>query len=321
MLTKQSLINTHNLISASNITVVSSVDNEISYNLARGLSCLYFENTQYCSPKTIDEIADIIKNLSVQYELENRSKIELLVLNLYQISNEFDYENFSKKILELNELSKSSNFKTLVLFTIKDISMLAKVRSYSMLAKVYSNFETEQKILFLSMCDEPISLTVETGVHKGKIIFYELDNDVELLKENKIRKLKHPYQVESKFLMGEIIFYYPSGRIKETIDLNNENIARVAGMKMKCHLKNNTEEIGFADVFRLHDEIGFDEKVHDYIYLWTYDYLDEETHELINENYSETNKKIIIDDIVGIEAILFSNPRWGCRWTNKFTVI
>ena len=318
MLKKQSLINTFNLINSVNVSVISSYNNEISYNLARGLSCLCFANVQYYSPKTVDEIADTIKNLSVQYELENRSKIELLVLNLYQISNEFDYENFSKKILELNELSKKGNFKTLALFT-KDISRLAMACSYSMLAKVYSNFETEQKILFMSMYEDPINLTVETGVHKGKIIFYELDNDVELLKENKIRKLKQPYQMESEFLTGEIIFYYPSGRIKETIDLNNENIAGVAGMKIKCHLKNNTEEIGFADVFRLHDEVGFDEKVHDYIYLWTYDYLDEETHELIKEDYSRTHKKIIIDDIVGIEAILFSNPRWGCILTNKFT--
>ncbi len=52
--------------------------------------------------------------------------------------------------------------------------------------------------------------------------------------------------------------------------------------------------------------------------------LNENTHKLIRndlEKYNKTYKKIIIKNITSIDAILYSNPRWGGRLTNKFEFI
>ncbi len=58
-------------------------------------------------------------------------------------------------------------------------------------------------------------------------------------------------------------------------------------MKVKCILKNQKEIIGFADPLRLSDNT-FDNSVHDYIYINTYKYLNEENNKLENE---DINKK------------------------------
>lgn len=179
MLTKQSLTNTFNLINSANISVVSSTDNGIGYKLALSLDCVYFENVQYYPPKTIDEIIDTTRQLLNQFECENHCRIELLILNFYQISNNFELENLNKILLELNKLSIAKNFKAIVLFTGENTSLLAKA---------YSNFTPAKKnqILMLTMsAEQPIKITVETGKHKGESIFYEFDNEVELLSESK----------------------------------------------------------------------------------------------------------------------------------------
>ena len=173
MLTKQSLSKTFNLINNSNITVISCTDNQVSYKLAVSLCSVYFDNAQHYSPKTIDEITATIKVLLSQYERENHCKIELVILNLNQISSEFDYVSFSNTLLELNELSKTENFKAFVLFPTTDTSTYGKA---------YLSFTKEQaqQILMLSMnTEQPIKLDVETGENKGKRIFYKYDNIVE----------------------------------------------------------------------------------------------------------------------------------------------
>lgn len=121
--------------------------------------------------------------------------------------------------------------------------------------------------------------------------------------------------------MGKIILYKLNGDKNKILELTLENIKNINGMKVKCHLKDNTDKVGFADVYRTNDKDGFDNEIHDYINLWTYDLLDEETHKLVgtdNNRYNQTTIKIFIDDIVEIEAILHSNPRWGTMLTNKF---
>ena len=85
-------------------------------------------------------------------------------------------------------------------------------------------------------------------------------------------------------------------------------------------MKNGLEAIGFADPYCTHDK-SFDNLVHDYIYLYTWDNLDEDKHELIGADelkYNRTFKKVDIEDIVRIEAILYSSPKWGGRLTNSF---
>ncbi len=121
--------------------------------------------------------------------------------------------------------------------------------------------------------------------------------------------------------MRKITFYKLDGTVKKEVALTEENLALCNGMKLKCCLKNGSEVVGFADVYRTYNKSEFDNKIHDYIYLWTFDNLVEEQHKLVgtDENkYNQTFNKVNIDDIIKIEAILYSNPRWGTRLTNKF---
>lgn len=90
------------------------------------------------------------------------------------------------------------------------------------------------------------------------------------------------------------------------------------GQMSKRHFKDGTEVAGFSDSYRTYEKskIKYDGKVHDYIYLWTWDNLDEKTNQLIgkgSERYNTTHKLVYISDIVKIESILYSNPKWGWK--------
>ena len=177
MLEKNDLINTFNLISSATTSVILSADNKISNNLARSLCCLHFENAQHYSPKNTDKISNTIKELLTRFEIENNKKTELLILDFIQIANEFDCGKLVTVLGEINTLALKQNFKSILIFS---------TNSSSLSERVYSNLTHEQKqqILMLTMNDEQtIKLTVETGKHKGKIILYEFDSEVELLKE------------------------------------------------------------------------------------------------------------------------------------------
>lgn len=118
---------------------------------------------------------------------------------------------------------------------------------------------------------------------------------------------------------NKILFYELNGTIEKIEQLNTNNLGCINGMMTKCTLKNDTIKIGFADPFRAHEQDSFDNKVHDYIYLWTWVNLDETTHKLFgSDKYSQTFQKVYIADMVTIESILHSNPRWGGKLTNKF---
>lgn len=124
--------------------------------------------------------------------------------------------------------------------------------------------------------------------------------------------------------MKEIIYYNLSGKIKNREQLINKNIEKCNGMKIRCWLKDNSQKVGFADVFRTHDQNDYDGTVKDYINLYTFNNLDEDKNQLIgdfNSKYEKSYIKIEIADIEIIEAILYSNPRWGTRLTNKFQFV
>ena len=121
--------------------------------------------------------------------------------------------------------------------------------------------------------------------------------------------------------MRKIIYYKKSGEVEKTEAFNEENLGRINGMMTKCILKNGDIEIGFADPFKTYSNHEYSDTVSGYIYLWTWDNLDEETHKLIgdgSDKYNQTYKRVNIDDIDFIEAILYSNPRWGGLLTNKY---
>lgn len=122
-------------------------------------------------------------------------------------------------------------------------------------------------------------------------------------------------------MQNKIIYYKNNGDFDREEELNEDNLANTNGMKIKCHLKDGTEKVGYSDPYRLHDKNFFME-VEDYIYLVTWTNLDEETHELIGDDdsmYDKTFTRVDIDDIISVEAILFSNPKWGGRLTNLFS--
>lgn len=113
--------------------------------------------------------------------------------------------------------------------------------------------------------------------------------------------------------MREIIFYKPDGTVKEKAALTEENLALCHGMKLKCRLKNGDEAIGFADVYRTYRQSEFDGKIHGCIGLWTLDSLDEVRHRLMGTDDpgdSQGCREVNIEDIIKIEAMLYSNPRW-----------
>lgn len=122
-------------------------------------------------------------------------------------------------------------------------------------------------------------------------------------------------------MKNEILFYEQNGKLNKKEILDNDNLQHANGMMTKCTLKDGTIEEGFCDVFKTYEKNFKCNKVKDYIYIWKWENLDEEKHVLVgNEEcrYNKTFKKIIIKDIIKVECILYSNPRWEGLLTNKF---
>jgi len=117
-----------------------------------------------------------------------------------------------------------------------------------------------------------------------------------------------------------IKIYKKDGNLDSIEGLTNENLKKIMGMLCKVLLKNGDMQEGYIDPLRTKGDCGeFDGTVHDYIYLWTFNNLDEENQKYnIKDGYNIT--KINITDIEDIYAILYSNPRWGGRLTNKFFI-
>lgn len=129
----------------------------------------------------------------------------------------------------------------------------------------------------------------------------------------------------NKIIKGKykIIFYKQNGEISDIKELTNDNLELINGMMTRCTLGDVSQIVGFADPFRTCDRNSYDGNVHDNIFLWTWDNLDEENHKLIgdgNNKYNQTFKKVIIDEIIKVESILYSNPRWRGKLTNKFSI-
>lgn len=121
--------------------------------------------------------------------------------------------------------------------------------------------------------------------------------------------------------MNKITFYKLNGEIKSEEKLTRKNLTHIHGMMSKIFLKDKKIEIGFADSYRSSEKNEFDDEVQDYFYLWTWENLDEDTGELIGDSdnkYNQIFKKIMISDVDSVETILYSNPRWGKKLTNKF---
>jgi len=122
-------------------------------------------------------------------------------------------------------------------------------------------------------------------------------------------------------MQNKIVFYKNNGEFEKEEELTEDNLAITNGLMIKCHLKDGSEKVGYSDPYRLHENNPFLE-VKEYIYLFTWTNLDEETHKLIGDDeskYDQTYTRVNIDEMIGVEAILFSNPRWGGQLTNLFS--
>jgi hypothetical protein len=121
----------------------------------------------------------------------------------------------------------------------------------------------------------------------------------------------------------KICYYQRDGSFRSEEILNENNLGNINGMMVKCHMKNGSVQIGFADPYRVHSQSEFTGQVKDIIYLWTWDNIDETTHQLVgteDDKYSQTYVPVKIKYITQIDAIVFSNPRWGGLLTNKFYI-
>ena len=124
--------------------------------------------------------------------------------------------------------------------------------------------------------------------------------------------------------MDKIKYYKNNGELDHEELLSEDTLGGTAGMLIKCYMNDGTTKVGYSDPYRTHEKYAYNDFVHDYIYLWTWDNLDEDKHELVgNEEtkYNQTFEKVIIKKINTIEAMLFSNPKWGGRLTNKFEFV
>lgn len=94
-----------------------------------------------------------------------------------------------------------------------------------------------------------------------------------------------------------INFYDLKGNIIESNLLTLENIERTHGMMVRCFLKSNEIYEGFVDVYRQFESVKTNLSVEEYIHLWTWDNLNEETHKLegdVRSKYSQTYTPIKI---------------------------
>ena len=123
--------------------------------------------------------------------------------------------------------------------------------------------------------------------------------------------------------MKKLIYYNRDGSFYKEKELLLENLRETTGMMSKCYMNDGTEITGFSVPFRTYKNTSFpfDNKVHDYFYLWEWKNLNEKLHQLVgndSDKYLQIYKKIEIDKMVKMECILHSNPRWGGKFTNRF---
>ena len=116
-----------------------------------------------------------------------------------------------------------------------------------------------------------------------------------------------------------IFIYERNGNLKYTYELIDDNLCKTIGMLSKVILKDGSIIEGYSDPYRVssRNRDEFDNKIHDYIYIWRLKNLNEETHEYDIKDDIEY-EKVFISDIKEIHSILYSNPRWGGKLTNKY---
>ena len=122
-------------------------------------------------------------------------------------------------------------------------------------------------------------------------------------------------------MIPKIYYFRGDGILYKDEKLNRESICNINGMLVRCFMQNGSIRIGYAEPYRASLQSECKLESEPIMYLWTWDNIDEDTHTLVGDEsvkYNQTHTPIRIDSITRIDAILYSNPRWGGRLTNKF---
>ena len=123
--------------------------------------------------------------------------------------------------------------------------------------------------------------------------------------------------------LGKISYYKKDGTLVVQEELTADNTMGTLGMMVRCIMKNGDICEGFSDIQGPPDRRNGLSVKRGILYLWTWTNLDEETHRLMGDEktkYDQTFTPVLIDKIVSMDAIVYSNPRWGGKLTNRFFI-
>ena len=123
--------------------------------------------------------------------------------------------------------------------------------------------------------------------------------------------------------LGKISYYKKGGTLVAQEELTADNTMGTLGMMVRCIMKNGDIYEGYSDIQGPRERRNGLSVKRGILYLTTWRHLDEETHQLMgdeNTKYDLTYTPLLIDKIVSMDAILYSNPRWGGGLTNRFVL-
>lgn len=123
--------------------------------------------------------------------------------------------------------------------------------------------------------------------------------------------------------MQMIRFYQQDGKKHDELELTPQSLKDAIGMMARCYLRDDSFHdgfISFSDGVKMNTT---GEESDSTFFLWTWVHLDEETHRLVGddeEKYQQKYEQIYFEEVERIDAILYSNPRWGGRLYNHFFI-
>lgn len=123
--------------------------------------------------------------------------------------------------------------------------------------------------------------------------------------------------------MGRIRFYQQDGRVNDEQELTPDSLYSAMGMMARCYLRDGSQHDGFVCFT---PGIDLESQRKDYgstFFLWTWAHLDEKTHKLVGDDrskYDQTYESIDYLDLESVDAIMYSNPRWGGLLYNHFFI-
>lgn len=123
--------------------------------------------------------------------------------------------------------------------------------------------------------------------------------------------------------MGKICFYQQDGRVHDEQELTQESLYDAMGMMARCFLRDGSQHDGFVCFTP-----GIDIESHtkgdgSTFFLWTWTHLDDNKHRLVGDDrskYDQSYEPINFLEVERVDAILYSNPRWGGLLYNHFFI-